>query len=175
MTAVGANSVWEINMKRTIAAGIGAAIGLASLGLSVEVAVAERPRGTNCVAGYSQCKAKANGSNPAIKACVDAFNKCVADNKDQHYNPYGYPNRAAVLSVPGLSVGKTSAASDTKTGTVATTTINAGAIGARTSNAGAAAATTTLVAPLSAPVKPPITTSSHTTVAQPGRTNFRAQ
>jgi hypothetical protein len=160
------------------------ALGLASFWLAVEAALAERPRGPNCIAGYKQCKADAKGSNVAINACVGTFNQCVKDNKDQHYNPYGYPNRigsspAVLNNVPGVSVGKASAAFGAKTGTMATTTINAGAIGVQTINLGAAATTTANAAPLSTPGKPPAAfangISGRAPSGQLGRSNLRAQ
>lgn len=148
------------------------------------MAIAERPRGTNCIAGYTQCKADAKGEQTAINACLKAFKQCVSDNKDQHYNPYGYPNRignspAVFNNVQGVSVGKTSAASGVKTGNAATMAINAGAVGAQTVNPGAAATMTTNAPALSAPAKPPIAISNgisgHAPGGQPGRSNFRAQ
>jgi type IV secretory pathway TrbL component len=160
------------------------ALGLASFWLAVGAALAERPRGPNCIAGYKQCKADAKGSNVAIDACVGTFNQCVKDNKDQHYNPYGYPNRigsspAVLNNVSGVSVGKASAAFGAKTGTVATTTINAGAVGPLAINPGNSVTTTTNAAPLSAPGKSSAAVSSgvtsHAPIAQPGRSNFRAQ
>ena len=172
-------------MQRTIAAGVGAVIGLATFGLSVEMAIAERPRGTNCIAGYSQCKAKANGSQPAINACLKEFNQCVSDNKDQHYNPYGYPNRignspAVLKDVPGVSIGKAGAVSGVRAinpGTAATMTTGIG--GAQAVDSAAAAVTTTSSVTLSAPAKPFTSRSKGisggASITQPGRSNLRVQ
>jgi hypothetical protein len=166
-----------------ITSGLVAGIGLASFWLPAEMANAERPRGKNCIAEYAQCKAKADGSQPAINTCVKTFNQCVSDNKDQHYNPYGYPNRignspAVLNNGPGISVGKTSAASGVKTGTAATAVTSVGTLGEKAINPGTVATTTMNAAPLSAPARSSIAVpngTTHAPIAQSTRGNFRAR
>jgi hypothetical protein len=157
-------------------------LGLASLGLFVQVANAEK--GKDCIADHAACKAAAkHGSEVELNACVKQFNQCVSKNKEQGLNPYGNPARfgggpAVLKDVAGVSIGKPAAAS-MNPGTAATTTTNIGTFGGKAINPAAAATTTTGAATLAAPVKPFTSfskgVSGGASITQPGRSNLRVQ
>lgn len=153
------------------------ALCLASLGLGVQLASAEK--GRNCLADHAYCKAL----GVKWKVCLMRFDFCVKQNQQLGLNPYGDPARfggspGVLKDVSGVSIGKPAPAS-VNPGTAATTTTTIGNVGAQTINPGAAATTTTNAAPLSTPGKPPAANSNgisgHVPGGQPGRSNFRVQ
>ena len=154
-----------------------AALCLASLGLGVQPASAEK--GRDCLADYAYCKSL----GVKWKVCLMRFEFCVKQNQQLGLNPYGNPARfgdspGVLKDVSGVSVGKPAPAS-INPGTAATTTTNIGTVGAQTINPGTAATSTTNAAPLPVPAKPPIAISNgipgHASGRQSGRSNFRAQ
>lgn len=157
------------------------ALSLASLGLGVQLASAEK--GRNCLADHAYCKAQ----DVNWKVCLMRFDFCVKQNQKLGLNPYGNPARfggspGILNNAPSVSIGKpgvTPGAKNINPGTAATTTINSRTVDAQAINRGTAATMTINAAPLSPPAKPPTAFSNgmsgHTPGGQPARGNLRVQ
>jgi len=121
------------------------------------------------------CK-KDCSTDRCVDGCQDGFEFCLLF---AHQGKKPTFRGAATTVGPFSAPAMTSGVKNVNPGTAATTTANIGTGGAKTINPGAAAATATGAATLSAPAKPFTSVSngisSGVSIAQPGRSNLRAQ